>query len=97
MKKVSLYSYKPKARTPIEGARLQYRPCMTTSSPIDALTPRVEQLLEQFQQLQRAHSDLQAQLEAVTQERDSLRLRLQAARARVDELIARLPVNQERP
>ena len=41
--------------------------------------------------------DLQAQLEAVTQERDSLRLRLQAARARVDELIARLPVNQERP
>ncbi len=53
--------------------------------------------MEQFQQLQRAHSDLQAQLEAVTQERDSLRLRLQAARARVDELIARLPVNQERP
>ena len=70
---------------------------MTTSSPIDALAPRVEQLLEQYLQLQQAHSHLQAQLATITQERDSLRLRLQAARARVDALIERLPVNQERP
>ena len=70
---------------------------MTTSSPIDALAPRVEQLLELYQQLQQAHSDLQAQLATITQERDSLRLRLQAARARVDALIERLTVNQERP
>lgn len=69
---------------------------MTTSSPLDSLTQRVEQLLEQYQQLQHAHHELQAQLQATTQERDSLRLRLQAARARVDELIERLPVNQEK-
>ena len=34
------------------------------------------------------------QVIALTQERDLLRLRLQAARARVDALIERLPANQ---
>ena len=37
------------------------------------------------------------QVAALTQERDSLRSRLHAARARVDALIERLPVNQEAP
>ncbi len=72
---------------------------MTT--PLDTLAPRVERLLTQYQsleqshrQLEQAHLEQEATLAAVTQERDSLRMRLQAARTRIDELIERLPVNQ---
>jgi uncharacterized protein (TIGR02449 family) len=52
---------------------------------------RVERLLVRYQELQRTNTLLTEQLEALTQERDSLKSRLSAARARVDALLERLP------
>lgn len=61
-------------------------------SGIEDLTDRVERLLLRHQELQRTHALVQQQLAAVTQERDSLRARLAAARSRIDTLIDKLPV-----
>ena len=44
-----------------------------------------------YQELQRTNVLLGAQVDALTQERDSLKSRLGAARARVDALLERLP------
>ncbi len=55
------------------------------------LTDRVERLLVRHDEILRTNLLLQVQLTAVTQERDSLRSRLNAARARVDALLERLP------
>ncbi len=46
------------------------------------------------EELQRTNALLAEQVAALTQERDSLRSRLSAARARVDALIERLPSNE---
>lgn len=81
-------------------ARLQLLPSMSmTSQPsmIEPLAERVDRLLLRHAELQRTNALLAEQVAALTQERDSLRSRLQAARARVDALIERLPVNQEAP
>ncbi|MDD2713289.1 MAG: DUF904 domain-containing protein [Simplicispira sp.] len=59
--------------------------------PIDQIAERVELLLLRNAQLQRANGLLSEQVYALTQERDSLKSRLNAARARVDALIERLP------
>jgi cell division protein ZapB len=59
--------------------------------PIDQITERVEQLLLRYAQLQRTNAQLLEQVTALSHERDSLRSRLSAARARVDALIERLP------
>ena len=67
---------------------------MTTTFSLDDLAARTEALLSRYEALAHAHTELQAQLNATLQERDSLRLRLQAAHARIDTLIAQLPVNQ---
>ena len=56
------------------------------------LTERVERLLLRHDEVLRTNLLLQVQLTAITQERDSLRSRLNAARARVDALLERLPV-----
>ena len=56
------------------------------------LTDRVERLLVRHDEILRTNLLLQVQLTAITQERDSLRSRLNAARARVDALLERLPV-----
>lgn len=56
------------------------------------LTERVERLLLRHDEILRTNLLLQVQLTAITQERDSLRSRLNAARARVDALLERLPV-----
>ena len=56
------------------------------------LTERVERLLVRHDEILRTNLLLQVQLTAITQERDSLRSRLNAARARVDALLERLPV-----
>ncbi len=64
---------------------------MSTASQIDLLAERVERLLVRHEELQRTNALLQAQVEALTQERDSLKSRLSAARARVDALLERLP------
>ena len=55
------------------------------------LAERVERLLLRHQELQRTNALLEQQLAGVTQERDNLRSRLMAARARIDSLIDRLP------
>lgn len=67
---------------------------MTTQPSLDLIAERVERLLVRHEELQRTNALLTDQVTALTQERDLLRLRLQAARARVDALIERLPANQ---
>jgi chromosome segregation ATPase len=60
-------------------------------SKIDELADRVERLLLRHDELKRTKALLEQQLAAVTQERDSLRSRLNAARGRIDTLLERLP------
>ncbi len=64
---------------------------MASGSPIDPLVERVERLLVRYEELQRTNALLTQQVEALTHERDSLKSRLSAARARVDALLERLP------
>ena len=64
---------------------------MAKPTPIDQLAERVERLLLRHEELQRTNALLSAQVQALTQERDSLKSRLQAARSRVDALLQRLP------
>lgn len=59
--------------------------------PIDQIAERVELLLQRNAELQRTNGLLSEQVYALTQERDSLKSRLNAARARVEALIERLP------
>ena len=58
---------------------------------IDQITERVTQLLLRYEELQHVNSQMAEQVSVLSQERDSLRSRLSAARARVDALIERLP------
>lgn len=60
-------------------------------SQLQDLAERVERLLLRHQELQRTNDLLEQQLASVTQERDSLRSRLNAARNRIDALLERLP------
>ena len=64
---------------------------MSNQSQIDQIAERVERLLLRHAELQRTNTLLAGQIEALTQERDSLKSRLGAARARVDALLDRLP------
>jgi len=61
-------------------------------SKLEDLADRVERLLLRHQEQLRTNALLEQQLAAVTQERDSLRSRLSAARGRIDVLLERLPV-----
>jgi cell division protein ZapB len=58
---------------------------------IEELADRVERLLLRHEELQRTNALLKTQLGAVTNERDNLRSRLNAARSRIDALLQRLP------
>lgn len=58
---------------------------------LDQIAERVERLLLRHRELQRTNSLLNAKVESLTQERDSFKSRLGAARARVDALLDRLP------
>jgi uncharacterized protein (TIGR02449 family) len=64
---------------------------MSNQTQIDQIAERVERLLVRYDELQRTNMLLAHQVEALTQERDSLKSRLGAARARVDALLERLP------
>ncbi|WP_296443849.1 DUF904 domain-containing protein [Rhodoferax sp. UBA5149] len=64
---------------------------MSNYSQIDQIAERVERLLVRYEELQRTNVLLSAQVESLAQERDSLKSRLGAARARVDALLERLP------
>ena len=61
------------------------------------LAERVDRLVVRHQELKRTSALISQQLVSVTGERDSLRSRLAAARARIDALLARLPVDPVEP
>jgi chromosome segregation ATPase len=58
---------------------------------LEDLAERVDRLVLRHQELKRSSALVEQQLQAMTAERDSLRSRLHAARARVDALLERLP------
>jgi cell division protein ZapB len=64
---------------------------MANQNHIDQIAERVERLLVRYAELQRTNALLTNQVDALTHERDSLKSRLSAARARVDALLDRLP------
>ncbi|MEN9471996.1 MAG: cell division protein ZapB [Pseudomonadota bacterium] len=64
---------------------------MVNPNHIDQIANRVELLLVRYNDLQQANASLTEQVQALTQERDILKSRLFAARARIDALLARLP------
>ena len=66
---------------------------MSNPTQIEQITERVERLLLRYEELQRTNALLADEIIVLTQERDSLRSRLGAARARVDALLERLPEN----
>ncbi len=70
---------------------------MATLTQIELITERVERLLVRYQEQQRTNALLAEQLALLTHERDSLKSRLSAARARVDALLERLPGNANSP
>lgn len=55
------------------------------------LAERVDRLVLRHEELKRTSLLMEQQLQAVSAERDSLKSRLAAARARIDALLARLP------
>jgi cell division protein ZapB len=67
---------------------LHRTPAMPT---LQDLADRVERLLVRHDELKRTNQLLVQQLASVSNERDSLRARLGAARTRIDTLIERLP------
>ncbi len=60
-------------------------------SRIDELTDRIERLLLRHEELRRTNALLTQQVHVVTQERESLKARLAAARSRIDALLDKLP------
>jgi chromosome segregation ATPase len=60
---------------------------------LEDLAERVDRLVLRHQELKRTGALIEQQLGAVTAERDSLRSRLAAARARIDALLERLPTD----
>ena len=60
-------------------------------SRLDDLGERIERLALRHEELRRTNALLAQQLAAVTTERDNLKSRLGAARARIDALLDRLP------
>jgi cell division protein ZapB len=66
-----------------------------SAAQIEQIAERVERLLVRYEELQRTNALLAEQVELLTNERDSLKSRLHAARARVDALLERLPEIQK--
>ena len=66
-------------------------------SNIEELAERVERLLLRHGELRRTHQLALQQLVTVTQDRDSLRSRLCAARSRIDVLLEGLPAESPQP
>lgn len=69
---------------------------MAASKQLDQITERVERLLLRHEELQRTNALLVEQVQALQAERDSLKSRLLAARARIDALLERLPATDDR-
>ena len=66
-------------------------------SRLPELAERIDRLLLRHEELARTNTLLEEQLQAMTAERDSLKSRLGAARARIDALLDRLPVEKAAP
>ena len=66
-------------------------------SKLEDLAERVERLVLRHEELKRTNTLLEQQVEALGSERDSLRSRLSAARARIDVLLERLPAGEAPP
>jgi uncharacterized protein (TIGR02449 family) len=66
-----------------------------SAAQVEQIAERVERLLVRYEELQRTNALLAQQVETLTTERDSLKSRLHAARARVDALLERLPEIQK--
>lgn len=66
---------------------------MPDNNPLDSVLERVERLLVRYEELKRTNDLLIDQVETLTQERDSLKSRLQAARSRIDGLLDRMPLD----
>jgi len=62
---------------------------------LSQIAERVDRLLVRHAELKRTNTLLSQQLSELTHERDSLRSRLQAARARIDALPDRLPAAED--
>ena len=75
----------------IAGRNPTIFPLMASANQVEQIAERVERLLVRYEELQRTNALLVQQVELLTTERDSLRSRLSAARARVDALLERLP------
>jgi len=60
-------------------------------SRLPDLAERIDRLVLRHEELQRTNALLEQQLHATAAERDSLKSRLAAARARIDALLERLP------
>lgn len=69
---------------------------MAAPKQLDQITEKVERLLLRHEELQRTNALLTEQVHALQAERDSLKSRLLAARARIDALLERLPATEER-
>jgi cell division protein ZapB len=66
-------------------------------SRLPDLAERIDRLVLRHEELARTNQLLNEQLLAVTAERDSLKSRLAAARARIDALLDRLPTERSTP
>jgi cell division protein ZapB len=64
---------------------------------LEDLAERVDRLVLRHQELKRTSALIEQQLVAVSAERDSLRSRLAAARARIDALLERIPTETPEP
>ena len=69
---------------------------MAAPKQLDQITEKVERLLLRHEELQRTNALLTEQVHTLQAERDSLKSRLLAARARIDALLERLPASEER-
>lgn len=65
--------------------------CMAQPTQIEQIAERTERLLVRYHELQRTNALLSEQVALLVHERDSLKSRLGAARARIDALLERLP------
>ena len=64
---------------------------------LEDFAERVDRLVLRHQEVKRSSALLEQQLAAVAAERDSLKSRLAAARARIDALLERLPADSLDP
>jgi cell division septum initiation protein DivIVA len=64
---------------------------MAQTPLLDTIFDRVERLLLRHEELKRTNSLLEEQVSQLTQERDSMKSRLNTAKIRVESLLDRLP------